>query len=216
MPRKERDSFDALADVMRASPDDVLKAAEILRQHRETYVMGVMLRSAVEATRAPRRKAGRPRRGVASVDLSVALRNAADRRRIDEVADAIVRKRRSTSEVEAAMGRAAGRFPTKRSRPVARAAMERFHARLEEIEADRRKRARDDRPRLYAARVVLEARGEPATAEDGRRLLRRLQRGNVVREAKLAGSLGIKHVREEAGAGLLAKLDEARLRKSLP
>lgn len=214
MPRKKRDSFDALADVLRESPDDVLKASEILRQHRETYVMGVMLRSAVEVTRTPKRKAGRPRREGAPVDLTVALRNAEDRKRIDEVADAIVSKKSRNSAAVEAMRLAARSFSAKRSRPIAFSAMQRFRTRFVAVEDDRRKRTQDDRPRLYAARVVLEARGEPATAEDGRRLLRRLQRGSVVREAESAGSLGIAYVREEAGAGLLAKLDEATRRRA--
>lgn len=209
MPRKKRDGFDALADAMRESPDEVLTAAGILVQHRETRLLGMMLRSAVETILAPRRKAGRPRKSEGPFDLPAALLDAAVRRRIDNVADAIVSKGLCNSEAVKAMETAARLFPAKRSRPVAFEAMKRFRARLGEVEMNPRTRTRDDRPRLYAARVVLEARGVPPSPEAGRWLLRHLQRGRAVRMAERAESLGVESVREEDVTGLLAKLDEA-------
>jgi len=203
MPRKKRDSFDALAEVMRQNPKDVLVAAEILQRHRATQIMGVMFRSAVEQALAPKRKGGRPKK---ELDLSDALLCRRVRQELDFVAGAIA------SGDEDEIGKAAGRFSAKKSRPVALEAMTSFRAEIDDADVGERKRkaAAEERLRVYAARVILMARGYPSAPEEGQALLRRLRRGSAVRASEIAEKLGIGYVREEKGAALLAAMAAAK------
>ena len=221
MARPRKDSFYALAEVMRQNPKDVLKpagaiqalyllpketkpedvAAVVRRIQRDKVprLMAALLRGAAEQVLAPKRKGGRPRKQPDPFDALLLLRQ---RRELDLVAGAI------EGGDEKEMKKVANSFPAKRSRPVALKAMARYRAEIDEAEDDEKMTGR---LRVYAARVILEARGGAAATEaEGSALLRRVQRGGALRtSAGIVKTWGLSLGREESAEGLLAALERA-------
>lgn len=202
MPRKP-DSFDAIAEFIRANPeaamntavtlhrlygvkakataddkvvltpDDALKLVKEIWREPFGFFLSTALRGAAEQALTPKRKRGRPRKAEPWVHPDAVLRRSLWRNRVDAVAYALKADRLGKWKNDEALELAASAFP----------------ARRREVALDAMKRCRGERKRRdlkrRAAEVVLEVFAYSATPEEGKRLLRALQRGAAHREEKL-------------------------------